>query len=118
MIREHAFALERAALGYPTLLRAAVIAERGTSVAVVIGDPADAATHALAQRARLALAPEDAVIVAAPGSAPPGLDAAWLAGRGLVGGRPAAYVCHGTECSLPVTDPAALGKALIPWQVA
>jgi uncharacterized protein len=111
VIREHAFVLERASLAYPTLLRAAVVAERGTSVAVIVGDPDDAATQALARRARLAFAPEDAVIVAAPGAEPPGLDAAWLAGRGLVGGRPAAYVCHGTECSLPVTDPGALENA-------
>jgi uncharacterized protein len=82
-------------------------------VAVIVGDPADPATQALALRARRALAPQDAVIVAAPGSAPPGLDAAWLAGRGLVGGKPAAYVCHGTECSLPVTDPAALAEAAV-----
>jgi uncharacterized protein len=118
VIREHAFVLERASLAYPTLLRAAVLAERGASVAVIVGDPADPATQALARAARLALAPEDAVIVAAPGSAPAGLDPAWLQGRGLVGAKPAAYVCRGTECSLPVTDPAAVGTAILPWQIA
>ena len=26
-------------------------------------------------------------------------------GKGLVGGKPAAYVCEGPVCSLPLTDP-------------
>ncbi len=41
-----------------------------------------------------------------------------LAGRGLVDGAPAAYVCRNFTCQLPVTDPAALRAALgdrPPW---
>jgi uncharacterized protein YyaL (SSP411 family) len=112
VIRTHAFALERAALGYPTLLRAAALAERGLATAVVLGDPADPASQALAGRARRVLAPEDAVIVAPPGSSPPGLDPSWLQGRTAVANRPTVYLCRGTTCSLPITDPADLGKAL------
>jgi uncharacterized protein YyaL (SSP411 family) len=104
VIRGHAFALERAALAYPTLLRAAVCADRGLGVAVVVGTPGEPATEALARGARLALPPEDAVVVAAPGSAPPGLDPTWLEGRTLSAGRPAAYLCRGTTCSLPITE--------------
>ena len=29
-------------------------------------------------------------------------------GKGLVGGKPAAYVCEGPVCSLPLTEPEAL----------
>jgi uncharacterized protein YyaL (SSP411 family) len=36
----------------------------------------------------------------------------WLAGRGLVGDRPAAYVCHDGSCLRPVTTAEALGDLL------
>jgi uncharacterized protein YyaL (SSP411 family) len=109
VLRTHAFVLERAPAAYPTLARAALLAEREASCAVVVGEPADPRTRALALRGRRSLAPEDAVLVAAPGAAAPaGVDPSWLAGRATVGGAPAAYVCRGTECSLPVTTPEAL----------
>ena len=37
-----------------------------------------------------------------------GIDPNWLAGREPVDGRATAYVCRGTSCSLPITDPADL----------
>jgi hypothetical protein len=49
------------------------------------------------------------VVAAGPAGAvePPLLDA-----RTEIGGEPAAYVCEGFTCNLPVTDPAALEKEL------
>jgi hypothetical protein len=109
VLRTHAFALERAPAAFPTLARAALFAERGLAGAVVVGAPGDPRTRALALRARRLLAPEELVLVAAPGEpAPEGVDASWLAGRGPLAGAPAAYVCRGTVCSLPVTEPDAL----------
>jgi uncharacterized protein YyaL (SSP411 family) len=109
VVRSHAFVLEQAPAAHPTLVRAAALLERGLSVAVVAGDPAAPATRALAARARRVLAPDDAVVVVTPDAgAPPGLDPAWIRGRGPVAGRPAAWVCRGTTCSLPATDPDAL----------
>ncbi len=104
VLRSHARALDRAPEAFPTLARAALLAERGLSVAVVVGPGGEA----LVQRARRVLRPEDAMLVTPTGQAPAGVDPAWLAGRGSVGGRAAAYVCRGVSCSLPVTDPAAL----------
>ena len=36
-----------------------------------------------------------------------------LEGRGLVGGLPAAYVCRGFTCRMPVTTPSALKTELL-----
>ncbi len=101
----HAAGLERMPEAFPTLARAALFAEHGGSLALVAGDAGGPATRALAARARRVLAPEDAVIVAPPGAPPAGVDPSWLAGRGPVNGRPAAYLCRGTTCSLPIAEP-------------
>ncbi|MGH7053538.1 MAG: thioredoxin domain-containing protein [Stellaceae bacterium] len=54
--------------------------------------------------------PNRVVLALAPGeSLPEGHPAH---GKGLVGGRAAAYVCDGPVCSLPLTDPAALAAEL------
>ena len=108
VLGSHAFMLERAPEALPTLARAALVAERGLCVAVIVGEPAAAETRALAQRARFVLAPEDAVVVAAPGTTPESVEPSWLEGRAPVDGRPTAYVCRGVTCSLPATDPEAL----------
>jgi uncharacterized protein YyaL (SSP411 family) len=105
VLRTHAAGLERMPEAFPTLARAVLLAERGGSLALVVGDAGGAATRALAARARRVLAPEDAVIVAPPGAPPAGVDPSWLAGRGPVNGRPAAYLCRGTTCSLPIAEP-------------
>ncbi len=91
---------------FPTLLRAVALRARGLSVAVIVGDPDDQMTRALASRARRVLRPEDAVVVSPPGSERPiGVSADWLIGRVAVDARPTAYVCHGTRCSLPAFRP-------------
>jgi uncharacterized protein len=108
VLRTSAFAIERAPHAFPTLARAAALAERGLAVAVVIGAD-DPAPRTLADRARRVLAPEDAVLVAAPDAPPPpALATTWLTGRKAIDGRATAYVCRGTTCSLPATEPDAL----------
>ncbi len=114
-LADAALLLERAPHAFPTLLRAVALRCRGLAVAVVIGDPDDADTRALAERARRVLRPEDAVIVAAPGAPPPeGVSPDWLAGREAMDGRATAYLCRGTVCSLPVRTPAELVAELVP----
>jgi uncharacterized protein YyaL (SSP411 family) len=106
VFRSHAVEVEHAPAAWPTLLRAATLAERGPAVAVIVGAPDDPGARALAQRARARLAPEDGVVCVADGDAPPpALDAGWVQGRRASGGRATAYLCRGTTCSLPVTDP-------------
>jgi uncharacterized protein len=71
----------------------------------VVGEPAGGPLSDTARRLR----PPGAVVVSAPPDAP---GQPLLADRPLVGGRPAAYVCHGMVCDLPVTDAGALEAAL------
>jgi hypothetical protein len=104
VLATHAAQLARAE-ALPTLARAALLASRGPGVAVVVAAPGDAAGEALAARARLVLAPEDHVLVAAPGERPAGVDPAWLQGREPAAGRATAWICRGTTCSLPATSP-------------
>jgi uncharacterized protein YyaL (SSP411 family) len=52
------------------------------------------------------------LIVAASSYPPQNGAPALLADRPLVDGQPAAYVCEGFVCRLPVTDPADLRKQL------
>ena len=56
--------------------------------------------------ARAALAPFDPNAVVAFG---PSNEVPLLAGKDLVDGRPAVYVCEGFACQAPVTEALALG---------
>jgi uncharacterized protein YyaL (SSP411 family) len=106
VIDAYAAEIEHAPHAFPTMLRGVALRARGLSAAVVVGDPTEGRTEALAVQARRVLLPEDAVFVSPPGGeAPRGLDPAWLRDRPMQDGHPTAYVCRGTTCSLPVTDP-------------
>jgi hypothetical protein len=87
-----------------TLAAAAALADGPVQVAVV-GEPEGGPLTATAWRLR----PPGAVVVA---GAPDATDIPLLADRPLVGGRPAAYVCRGMVCDLPVTDVADLERQL------
>jgi len=92
----------------------------GPAEIAIVGPPGDNRTGALHRTALLA-APPGAVLAVghgdgADGDGPDGADPIpLLAGRGLVSGAPAAYVCRNFTCRLPVTDPeqlrAELGRA-------
>ncbi|HEY8482867.1 MAG TPA: thioredoxin domain-containing protein [Spirillospora sp.] len=74
----------------------------------VIGDPDDERTRALHRTALMSVAPGAAVSVGPPDAAGVPL----LEGRGLVDGSPAAYVCRGFVCRLPVTSTDGLVREL------
>ncbi|MEU8245304.1 thioredoxin domain-containing protein [Nonomuraea sp. NPDC048916] len=76
----------------------------------VVGPPDDPRTRVLHREALLADVPG---LVVAPGDGTGDAGRpALLEGRGLVGGAPAAYVCRGFACRLPVTTPEELREQL------
>ncbi len=87
--------------GYETL--------QGMVELVIVGDPGDPATEALRRAVYDKSLPNKIVRRLRPDTALPPTHPA--AGKGLVGGKPALYVCRDMSCEAPVTDPAALSIA-------
>ncbi|HYD07717.1 MAG TPA: thioredoxin domain-containing protein, partial [Reyranella sp.] len=83
--------------GYETL--------QGAVELVIVGDPAAPETEALRRAVYARSLPDKIVRRLSPGASLPSHHPA--AGKGLVGGRPALYVCRNLSCEAPVTDPAA-----------
>ncbi|HEY2505193.1 MAG TPA: thioredoxin domain-containing protein [Streptosporangiaceae bacterium] len=109
------------AVGWGLAVAEAVLS--GPVEIAVAGPPTPA--RAELHRAALVAAPPGAVIACGVGASEPGShdpgpaggagsdgQIPLLAGRGAVGGSPAAYVCRDFVCQLPVTDPAQLRAAL------
>ncbi|GAA0848143.1 thioredoxin domain-containing protein [Streptosporangium amethystogenes subsp. fukuiense] len=113
-------AAAEAALGTVTVLadRHARFAGWGLAVAqaavtgpievAVVGSADDPTTAALHRAALMSPLPGLVLALGEPGSG----EIPLLAGRGLVGGAPAAYVCRGFTCRMPVTTPTALRAEL------
>ena len=106
--------IDRYPSGYPVALQALAFAIGPTREVVIAGDPADAATKALIAEIRKRHRPETVVLVRAPGDAGRAIVAIapFVASQGLVGGKPAAYVCSNYACKAPVTTVAELAKLL------
>ena len=81
----------------------------GPAEIAIIGPPGDQRTAGL-HAAALRAAPPGAVLAVGDGTGDTRIPL--LAGRGLVNGAPAAYVCRGFTCQAPVTDPAELEVTL------
>ena len=101
------------AASHPTFFAQALVAldlaRAQVDEVAIVGSLDAVATRALVRVARTGFRPNQVVAAAAdPGSSSIEL----LAGRTLVGGVPAAYVCHAFTCRLPVTGPAALARLL------
>ena len=88
-----------------TLLNGYELLQSATEL-VIVGDPDDPATEALRRAVYDKSLPNKIVRRLAPGTPlPPSHPAA---GKGLVGGKPALYVCRNMTCEAPITDPAQL----------
>jgi hypothetical protein len=78
----------------------------------VIGPSGDPATAALRAAVLEQYAPTTVYAFAESGDDPATDRVPLLAGKDLVAGRPAAYVCESFACKAPVTDPDELRAAL------
>jgi uncharacterized protein YyaL (SSP411 family) len=85
-----------------------------TREVVIAGDPADAATQALVAEVRHRHLPQTIVLLHPPGDAGRAIEevAPFVKAQGLVGGKPAAYVCENFACKAPVTTAAEFGRLL------
>ena len=92
-----------------TLINNAEFAQKPVQI-VLAGEPGDAAFAALRRAVYEMSLPNRVVLAVKPGEKLPADHPAH--GKGLVAGKPAAYVCEGPVCSLPLTDPHALTAAL------
>ena len=92
---------EQAPTGYGELLRGLERLLAGPVEVAVVGPPGDEATTALVSAYTARWRPGSVLAVGAAGSDDPPL----LAGRGLVEGQPAGYVCRDFACERPVSDP-------------
>ncbi|NKX88573.1 thioredoxin domain-containing protein [Nocardia coubleae] len=101
-----ALLLDRAPRTAGHWLAVAEAAVRGPFQVAIAATEKTSATMELLAAARTA-APGGSIVLAAPPDAAP-----LLTDRPLVDGHPAAYVCRGSICDLPVTDPADLTLAL------
>jgi uncharacterized protein YyaL (SSP411 family) len=102
-------AILRSVFPFAALINATDFLRNATQIVLVgaSGDPAveelarQVYARSLPNRLVMRIAPEDQLPQSHPAS-----------GKGLVKGKAAAYICRGQTCSLPITEPAALMKAL------
>ena len=88
-----------------TLLNGYELLQSATEL-VIVGELDDPATEALRRAVYDRSLPNKIVRRLAPGT--PLLPSHPAAGKGLVGGKPALYVCRNMTCEAPITDPAQL----------
>jgi uncharacterized protein YyaL (SSP411 family) len=79
----------------------------------IVGPAAEPATASLRRAALERFDPNTVYAFAESPDDPAAGRVPLLAGKGLVDGRPAAYVCESFSCKAPVTEPEALREALV-----
>jgi hypothetical protein len=94
-----------------TLLNNVELLERPLQI-VVVGEPKDPLFQSLLRAVYNVCLPNRVVLTLPPEASLPVDHPAH--GKGLVDGKPAAYVCDGPVCSLPITDPESLLETLAP----
>ena len=102
-------AILRSVFPFATLINATDFLQNAMQI-VLVGASADPAVEELTRQVYARSLPNRLVMRIAPEDRLPQSHPA--SGKGLVKGKAAAYICRGQTCSLPITEPAALIKAL------
>jgi hypothetical protein len=97
-------------LGFGQWLQALSFAQSKPREIATIGDPDSTNTQALLTVVRDGYRPFQVVALGGPAPDKPAVPL--LRDRGLVAGRPTAYVCREFSCEAPVTEPEALRHSL------
>ncbi|MBT5570865.1 MAG: thioredoxin domain-containing protein [Alphaproteobacteria bacterium] len=105
ILKAFAGEITKNAFGYGTLLVAAGQLAKAVQVAI-IGDPADSRTQSLRAAAYRGATPIRIVTLVPPDATLPDTHPAF--GKTTIDGAPAAYICRGQVCSLPVLEPGLL----------
>jgi uncharacterized protein YyaL (SSP411 family) len=109
IVRAFAGEVRRNFFPLATLINNAELAQKPMQI-VLVGDPADEVFQALRRAVSFVSLPNRIVFALTPDETlPPGHPAA---GKGLVEGKPAAYICDGPVCSLPIVISQELVDAL------
>jgi uncharacterized protein YyaL (SSP411 family) len=109
-LRAYRGAAAQSPSAFASLLAASRYADGSAIEIAVAGEPGEPGTEALLSAVRDRYIPERIVALAAPGVEDGELPLP--AGKTLVDGRPAAYLCRDYACEAPVTDPEELRRAL------
>ncbi len=102
-------AMVRQPTGFGRLLGVANALLTPSQEIALVGDPDAESTQALLREIRQHYLPNTVIALRRPGEE---AILPLLAGRDLVNGQPAVYVCENYACQLPVTDPQALARLL------
>ncbi len=112
-LRRHAKAALQNPFGFGQTVCELDRLERGAVAVVLVGDPADPRTRALARAVFARWLPNRTLAWLDPGSPVAREACAALAEGKVASAVPTAYVCRGQRCSAPLTTPEALTERLI-----
>ncbi len=112
VLAQHTDMLRRMPLGFGRMLSAALFNLSPVLGTVLLGVPGEPGFEALLQTLQRPFLPHSVIVRSGPGENGASDLTQLLENRAMVEGRATAFVCTGTECSLPVTDPESLEKLL------
>ena len=111
LLRQAVASMRQQPLGFGNWLKVLELHLAPPMEVAIAGSIGDAGTRALLRELHGRYGPNRVIVGLSPHEPEP-FASPVLEGRGLVAGKPAAYVCHGYACELPTSDPRVLAEQL------